>query len=144
MITVQRDFKNLFLIKDKQIKVNGGINYWCITVKRKCDKIPWELKKSFENVMVYIKSSGISLEVDMRLCSSEYSIGQIVELGNLEVTTRGVIRGNIVCLTAGVSLSKKHLQEIDIYPGQYIGRTIKVKLVRWNENTKKFNAEWIN
>ena len=87
MITVQGDFKNLFLIKDKQIKVNGGINYFGITVKRKDDKIPWELKKSFENVMDYIKSSGISLEVDMRLCSSEYSIGQIVELGDLEATT---------------------------------------------------------
>ena len=117
MITVQGDFKNLFLIKDKQIKVNGGINYFGITVKRKDDKIPWELKKSFENVMVYIKSSGISLEVDMRLCSSEYSIGQIVELGDLEATTWGVPRGNIICLTAGVSLSKKHLQEIGIYPG---------------------------
>ena len=82
MITVQGDFKNLFLIKDKQIKVNGGINYWGITVKRKSDKIPWELKKSFENVMVYIKSSGISLEGDIRLGSGEYSIGQIIELGD--------------------------------------------------------------
>lgn len=144
LITVQGDYKNLFLIKGKQIKVNGRINYWGITVKRKSDKIPWELKKSFENVMVYIKSSGIGLEGDMRLGSGEYSIGQIVELGNLEVTTRGVLRGNIVGSTVGVSLSKKHLQEIGIYPGQYIGRTIKVKLVRWDENAKKFNAEWIN
>ena len=40
LITVQGDFKNLFLIKDKQIKVKGGINHFGITVKRKGDKIP--------------------------------------------------------------------------------------------------------
>ena len=92
----------------------------------------------------HTKSSRTGLEVNMQLGSGEYSIGQIVELGDLEVTTRGVLRGNIVGSTVGVSLSKKHLQEIGIYPGQYIGRTIKVKLVRWDENAKKFNAEWIN
>lgn len=37
--------------------------------------------------MVYIKSSGISLEGDIRLGSGKYSIGQIVELGDLEATT---------------------------------------------------------
>ena len=92
----------------------------------------------------HIKSSRTGLEANMRLGSGEYSIGQIVELGDLEVTTRGVLRGNIIGSTVGASLSKKHLQEIGIYPGQYIGRTIKVKLVRWDENAKKFNAEWIN
>lgn len=58
MIAVQGDFKNLFLIKDKQIKVKGGINHFGITVKRKGDKIPWELRKNFENVTVYIKCTG--------------------------------------------------------------------------------------
>lgn len=82
------------------------------------------------------KSSRTGLEVNMQLGSGEYSIGQIVELGDLEVTTRGVLRGNIVGSTVGVSLSKKHLQEIGIYPGQYIGRTIKVKLVRWDEKLR--------
>ncbi len=34
-------------------------------------------------------------------------LDKIVELGDLEVTTRGVLRGNIVGSTVGASLSKK-------------------------------------
>ncbi len=66
LITVQGDFKNLFLIKDKQIKVKGGINHFGITVKRKGDKIPWELRKSYENVTVYIKCTGSYVNIRRR------------------------------------------------------------------------------
>lgn len=73
-----------------------------------------------------------------------YSIGQIVELDNIEVTSKGVLRGTIVGTPAvGASLSKKHLSDIGIYPRQYIGKIISVKLVRWDENGQKYNAEWV-
>ena len=49
-----------------------------------------------------------------------FSIGQIVELENLEVTSKGVLRGTIAGSTVGASLSKKHLSDIGIYPRQYL------------------------
>ena len=78
--------------------------------------------------------------------SGEYSetgisIGQVVTLTDLEVTSKGVLRGNIVGSSIGASLSKKYLQENGIYPRQYLGKTLKVKLVRWDENGQKFNAQ---
>ena len=84
-----------------------------------------------------------SAEAKKQSSSGEYVIGQIVELGDLEVTTKGVLRGTIVGSTVGASLSKKHLSDVGVYPRQYIGKTVKVKLVRWDENGKKFNAEWL-
>lgn len=83
------------------------------------------------------------VEANKQSSPGEYAIGQIVELGNLEVTTKGVLRGTIVGSTVGASLSKKHLSEVGVYPRQYIGKTVKVKLVRWDENGQKFNAEWL-
>lgn len=71
-----------------------------------------------------------------------FSIGQIVELENLEVTSKGVLRGTIVGSAVGASLSKKHLSDIGIYPRQYLGKRISIKLVRWDENGQKYNAEW--
>lgn len=84
-----------------------------------------------------------SAEVKKQSFPGEYVIGQIVELGDLEVTTKGVLRGTIVGSTVGASLSKKHLSDVGVYPRQYIGKTVKVKLIRWDENGKKFNAEWL-
>lgn len=75
--------------------------------------------------------------------SVECSIGQVVELTDLEVTSQGVLRGTIAGSSVGASLSKKHLQEKGIYPRQYLGKQIKVKIVRWDENGQKFNAEWV-
>ena len=70
-----------------------------------------------------------------------FSIGQIVKLENLEVTSKGVLRGTIVGSAVGASLSKKHLSDVGIYPRQYLGKRISVKLVRWDENGQKYNAE---
>lgn len=84
-----------------------------------------------------------SAEVKKQSFPSEYVIGQIVELGDLEVTTKGVLRGTIVGSTVGASLSKKHLSDVGVYPRQYLGKSVKVKLVRWDENGQKFNAEWL-
>lgn len=80
---------------------------------------------------------------DVSSNSRQFSIGQIVELVGLEVTSKGVLRGMIVGSTVGASLSKKHLMENGIYAKQYLGRTISVKLVRWDENGQKYNAEWV-
>lgn len=74
---------------------------------------------------------------------SSFSIGQVVELENLEVTTKGVLRGTIAGAAIGASLSKKHLTDVGIYPRQFLGKTIAVKLVRWDENGQKYNAEWV-
>ena len=84
-----------------------------------------------------------SAEVKKQSSPGEYVIGQIVELGDLEVTTKGVLRGTIVGSTVGASLSKKHLSDVGVYPRQYLGKSVKVKLVRWDENGQKFNAEWL-
>lgn len=88
----------------------------------------------------YCASNAIKKEKRV-MDSGQYSVGQIVELGELEVTSKGVLRGTIVGSSVGAALSKKYLQEMGIYPRQYLGKTIKVKLVRWDENGKKFNAE---
>lgn len=85
---------------------------------------------------------GTSIEAKKQAGQGEYTIGQVVELGDLEVTTKGVLRGIIVGSSVGASLSKKHLQDIGVYPRQYIGKIVKVKLVRWDANGQKFNAEW--
>lgn len=77
----------------------------------------------------------------MQIGLGQYSVGQTVELGELEVTSKGVLRGTIVGSSVGASLSKKYLQEMGIYPRQYLGKKISVKLVRWDENGQKFNAE---
>lgn len=87
-----------------------------------------------ENKPVSVAVSGNSV--------NGFSIGQIVELENLEVTSKGVLRGTIVDSAVGASLSKKHLSDIGIYPRQYLGKKISVKLVRWDENGQKYNAEW--
>lgn len=91
----------------------------------------------------YKPVSNISAAAKKQSSPVEYVIGQVVELGDLEVTTRGVLRGIIVGSSVGASLSKKHLQDVGIYPRQYIGKNVKVKLVRWDENGQKFNAEWL-
>lgn len=82
-------------------------------------------------------------KANAQMGSGQYSVGQAVELGELEVTSKGVLRGTIVGSSEGASLSKKYLQEMGIYPRQYLGKTIKVKLVRWDKNGQKFNAEFI-
>lgn len=91
----------------------------------------------------YKPISNTSAEAKKQPFQDEYVIGQVVELGDLEVTTKGVLRGTIVGSSVGASLSKKHLSHVGVYPRQYIGKTIKVKLVRWDENGQKFNAEWL-
>lgn len=74
---------------------------------------------------------------------SEYSIGQEVELTDLELTSKGVLRGTIAGSKVGASLSRKHLKEKKINPKKYLGKKIEVRLYRWDENAQKFNAEFI-
>lgn len=70
-------------------------------------------------------------------------VGETVELKDLEITANGGLRGIIVGTDVGVSLSKKHLIDRGIYAKKYLRKTIKVKLIRWDENAKKYNAEWM-
>lgn len=67
--------------------------------------------------------------------------GQTVDLTNLELTSKGVLRGTIIDSNVGASLSRKYLADNCINARQYLGKTIKVRLVRWDENGQKFNAE---
>ncbi len=71
-----------------------------------------------------------------------YNIGDIVELVNPEVTTRGGIRGMIRDSSVGVTISPKYLEENGIIARKYIRKTIQVKLVRWDANANKYNAEF--
>lgn len=77
----------------------------------------------------------------MTTVNGAFSVGQTVNLTNLEVTSKGVLRGIIAGSNVGASLSKKYLMDNCINARQYVGRDIVVKLVRWDENGQKFNAE---
>lgn len=70
-------------------------------------------------------------------------VGETVELTKLELTQTGVLRGIIAGSTVGASLSKKHLKEKGVYAKEYVGRTVTVRIIRWDDNAKKYNAEWI-
>lgn len=78
---------------------------------------------------------------DLTTVNGAFSVGQTVNLTNLEVTSKGVLRGIIAGSNVGASLSKKYLMDNCINARQYVGRDIVVKLVRWDENGQKFNAE---
>lgn len=70
-------------------------------------------------------------------------IGKIVELTNLELTSTGVLRGVIAESTMWATLSKKHLKEKGIYAREHVGRSVKVRIIRWDNNAQKYNAEWM-
>ena len=82
-------------------------------------------------------------KTDMSAINGVFSVGQTVNLTNLEITSKGVLRGTIAGSNVGASLSKKYLMDNCINARQYLGRNIVVKLVRWDENGQKFNAEWV-
>lgn len=91
------------------------------------------------------KSSGLkNASVDVKGDNSTgHLIGNVVELENLEVSSKGTLRGTIVGSTKRASLSKKYLQEKGISPKKYLGKKISVRLCRWDENGQIFNAELI-
>lgn len=70
-------------------------------------------------------------------------IGKTVELTNLELTSTGVLRGVIAESTMWATLSKKHLKEKGIYAREHVGRSVKVRIIRWDNNAQKYNAEWM-
>lgn len=72
-----------------------------------------------------------------------FSVGQVVEMTNIEVSFNGGLRGIIYDSGMGVSLSKKHLLEKCLVANDYVGKVVKVKLIRWDANARKYNAEWI-
>ena len=74
---------------------------------------------------------------------TKYTIGQVVELIDLKKGGNGGLRGVIEKSDIEVSLSKKSLKESGIIAQDYVGKTIKVKLVRWDDNAQVYNAEWI-
>lgn len=84
----------------------------------------------------------VSQRGDARIEVKEW-VGKIVELTKLELASSGVLRGVIAGSTVEASLSKKHLKLKGIYAREYVGRTVKVRIVRWDDNAQKYNAEWI-
>ena len=72
-----------------------------------------------------------------------FSVGQVVEMTNIEVSFNGGLRGIIYDSGMGVSLSKKHLLEKGLVANDYVGKVVQVKLIRWDANARKYNAEWI-
>lgn len=99
-----------------------------------------QIKDALETYIIL----GKELQLTEKWKKYKYFIGKDVELGNLEVTSRGVLRGTVVGTGDGASISKKHLSEIGIEPKEYVGKTVWVKLVRWDENGEKFNAKWVS
>lgn len=72
-----------------------------------------------------------------------YSVGQVVDMTNFEITFNGGLRGIIYRSDIGVLLSKNHIIKKGLIAKDCIGKVVKVKLIRWDENAIKFNAEWI-
>ena len=71
----------------------------------------------------------------------ETMVGQRVRLQNLEATSRGGLRGTIAGGTYMAALSPAHLTEMNVYAKQYAGKSLWVRIIRWDENAQKFNAE---
>lgn len=69
--------------------------------------------------------------------------GQTVDMTNIQVTGRGGIRGTIVGTDYSAAVSPKHLQERGCDPQDLVGKTVSVKIIRWDANptSQKFNAE---
>lgn len=69
--------------------------------------------------------------------------GQIVEMTDITVTSRNGLRGTIVGTSCGVSVSPKLLEDQNLTPQEYEGKTIQVRLTRWDSNPQSriFNAE---
>ncbi|MCR4891381.1 MAG: hypothetical protein K5989_04250, partial [Lachnospiraceae bacterium] len=68
---------------------------------------------------------------------TEFSEGQIVELTNLEITSRGSLRGLISNTEIGAALSKKYLDSMEISADSLLSKNIKVRLLRWDMNAGK-------
>jgi len=86
------------------------------------------------------KQGGVN--VNRAEAPSEFRIGQIVKLSQLEVTTGQGLRGIIEGSTLGAAVSKKYLDKIGKNASSYIGKTIDVKLIRWDSNAQKYNVEF--
>ncbi|MDO4345169.1 MAG: ATP-binding protein [Eubacteriales bacterium] len=88
------------------------------------------------------KISGSLMAGKEKEAARESLIGKTVEMVNLELTSTGVLRGTISGTAMGAALSKKHLQEKGVRARDYVGGTVKVRIVRWDQNAGKYNAEW--
>ena len=73
----------------------------------------------------------------------ESMIGQTVTLTQTEATTTGVLRGVIAGTSHGASLSKKYLLGRGTPARMLVGKDLKIRLTRWDENAQKFNAELV-
>lgn len=72
--------------------------------------------------------------------ADKFSVGDVVEVVNLEVTTRGGIRGRIKDTSVRVTLSPKYLTEAGINARQFKQNELKVKLIHWDDNGQTFNG----
>lgn len=72
-------------------------------------------------------------------------LGQVVSMTNIQVTSRNGIRGVIAGTSYGVAVSPKHLENKNCQPHSLVGKTVQVKLIRWDNNptAQKYNAELI-
>lgn len=70
-------------------------------------------------------------------------IGQTVNMTDIEATSRRGIRGIIEGTNHGVTVSPRHLADKNLDPQDFVGKTIQVKVLEWNDNpnAQKFVAE---
>lgn len=95
------------------------------------------------NSVLQKKYIGESTKNYVKVASKMYSVGQVVDMTNIEITFNGGLRGIINGSDIGVSLSKNHIMKKGLIAKDCIGKVMKVKLIRWDANAGKFNAEWI-
>lgn len=67
-----------------------------------------------------------------------------MKVSNLEITKNLGLRGNICGTECGVSLSKNCLSKHGISASEYVGKLVKVRLLQWDKQSERYNAEWID
>lgn len=88
---------------------------------------------------------GVILELFNKINYNEMPFqGQIVKVSNLEITKNLGLRGNICGTECGVSLSKNCLSKHGISASEYVGKLVKVRLLQWDKQSERYNAEWID
>ncbi len=68
-------------------------------------------------------------------------INKVVNVVQMETTSRGGVRGMIEGTVWGIALSPAYLKGKGIRAKDLCGKPVKVKVLRWDDNAQKFNGE---
>ena len=81
---------------------------------------------------------------DFNQLLAESYIGEYATLENLEITSRGGLRGLIRGSNYKASLSPNYLSNLGIQAIEYVGKSLGILITRWDDNAKAFNVEIVS